>query len=71
MIFLEHWQRALGAYQGHYLAELTADGPWLTIERERSADLNTIDQAQQKSNQNFEHRCESVSNQVDHGVKRG
>lgn len=30
-----HWKQALAAYQGPYLAELTADGPWLEIARER------------------------------------
>lgn len=30
-----HWKSALATYDGPYLAELTADGPWLTIERER------------------------------------
>jgi two-component SAPR family response regulator len=31
----DHWRQALALYQGPYLAELTAEGAWLAIERER------------------------------------
>lgn len=30
-----HWRRALATYRGPYLAELSADGPWIEIERAR------------------------------------
>ena len=31
----EHWRAAIALYRGPFLAELSADGPWLEIERAR------------------------------------